>query len=170
MFVGFVTLSGTINFGVVFKNSSRVPTNPSNTPSFRVYGNAGLQTGGTGTLTTKDTGVITGATNAAPIVITSASHGLNTGTSVTISGVAGNTAANGTFICTRIDANTFSLQSSTGNAPYTSGGVWNVSGLYNCSITPTSGNGYAQGGVYTVVASAVVGGNQQSQLFTFGVI
>src|SRR5262249_36588531 len=40
---------------------------------------------------------ITGASNAAPIVITSNSHGLSTGQKVFISGVGGNTAANGTW-------------------------------------------------------------------------
>ncbi len=62
---------------------------------------------------------ITGATNAAPIVITSNAHGLNTGDVVTISGVLGNTNANGSWSITRIDADTFSLVTSRGNAGYT---------------------------------------------------
>jgi len=67
---------------------------------------------------------VTGATNASPIVVTSTGHALNTGDAVSISGVAGNTAANGTFTVTKVDANTFSLNGSTGNAAYTSGGTW----------------------------------------------
>ena len=67
---------------------------------------------------------VTGATNASPIVVTSTGHALNTGDAVAISGVAGNTAANGTFTVTKIDANTFSLNGSTGNGAYTSGGTW----------------------------------------------
>jgi hypothetical protein len=74
-------------------------------------------------------GGITGASNAAPIVITSNSHGLATGQKVSISGVLGNTAANTTasnpqWAITVIDANTFSLNGSTGSAAYTSGGTW----------------------------------------------
>ena len=67
---------------------------------------------------------VTGATNASPIVVTSTGHALDTGDAVAISGVAGNTAANGVFTVTKIDANTFSLNGSAGNAAYTSGGTW----------------------------------------------
>ena len=66
---------------------------------------------------------ITGATNANPIVITSAAHGLTNGDSVVISGVLGNTNANGTKTVTVVNANTFSI-ATAGNAAYTSGGVW----------------------------------------------
>ncbi len=65
---------------------------------------------------------ITGATNAAPIVITAASHGYATGNTVTITGVGGNTAANGTWVITVLTTNTFSLNGSIGNGAYTSGG------------------------------------------------
>src|SRR5207237_8013472 len=40
-------------------------------------------------------GSITGATTASPILITSAGHGLISGTQITVNGVQGNTAANG---------------------------------------------------------------------------
>jgi prepilin-type N-terminal cleavage/methylation domain-containing protein len=71
------------------------------------------------------TGVgITNASNASPIVITSTGHNLSTGAQVFISGVAGNTNANGYFTITYVDPNNFSLNGSTGNAMYTSGGTW----------------------------------------------
>lgn len=63
---------------------------------------------------------ITGATNANPIVITANGHGLQTGDTAVIHSVQGNTAANGTWTVTRVDANTFSLNGSTGNGAYTS--------------------------------------------------
>ena len=66
---------------------------------------------------------ITGATNATPIVITTAAHGMVTPDVVTIAGVGGNTAANGTWIITRLTATTFSLRGSVGNGAYTSGGT-----------------------------------------------
>ena len=71
------------------------------------------------------TAPITGATSANPIVITATAHGFTTGDQVQISGVLGNTTANGTFSITVIDANSFSLNGadgSTSNA-YTSGGT-----------------------------------------------
>ncbi len=68
---------------------------------------------------------ITNATNANPVVITtSTSHKLLTGDSVTISGVTGNTAANGTFKVTVTDKNTFSLDDAAGNGTYKSGGAF----------------------------------------------
>jgi hypothetical protein len=66
---------------------------------------------------------ITAASNATPIVVTSAAHGLSTGDPVTVASVGGNTAANGDFVVTRIDANSFSLDGSVGNGAYTSGGT-----------------------------------------------
>lgn len=83
-----------------------------------------------GTTWASRSGVITGATNAgvSPIVITSANHGLATGNQVLITGVGGNTNANGTFIITVVDANSFSLNGSTGGpANYTTGGTWTYS-------------------------------------------
>lgn len=68
--------------------------------------------------------LITGATNATPIVITSAAHGLATGDYVAIAGVGGNTAARGTFQVTVTGTNTFSLDDSVGNGTYTRGGRW----------------------------------------------
>ena len=66
---------------------------------------------------------ITNATNASPIVITATGHGLTTGKEISIRGVLGNTAANVTnHTVTVIDANSFSLNGTTGNGGYTSGG------------------------------------------------
>jgi hypothetical protein len=70
------------------------------------------------------TGVVAGATNATPIVITDVAHGLVTGDHVTVASVGGNTAANGTWIVTRVTADTFSLNGSVGANDYTSGGTW----------------------------------------------
>lgn len=61
----------------------------------------------------------------APIVITTTStQGLVDGDQVTVSGVQGNTAANGTFAITVVDATTFTLNGTTGNGDYLSGGQW----------------------------------------------
>lgn len=70
------------------------------------------------------TGAITNATNAAPIVVTSAGHGLATNDFVRVAEVGGNTAANGDWQIIVVDANTFSLNGSTGNGAYTAGGRW----------------------------------------------
>ena len=77
---------------------------------------------------TPDEASITGATNASPIVVTSASHSFKENAVVLISGVQGNTAANGVWRATNVAANTFELydisgNASVGNGAYTTGGT-----------------------------------------------
>lgn len=65
---------------------------------------------------------ITGATNASPVVV-AGSHSFNTGDSVTIIGVLGNTAINGNWVVTKVDSTHFSADGSVGNGTYASGGT-----------------------------------------------
>jgi hypothetical protein len=87
------------------------------------------------------------ATNASPIVVTgSGNHNLVNGDSVTISGVLGNTAANGTWVVTKTAGNQFSLNGSTGNGTFTGGGLvlgpdLSISGSGQMS-GPSGGSGY----------------------------
>jgi len=67
---------------------------------------------------------ITNATNATPIVVTTAvAHNLATGDQVVIGSVGGNTNANGTWIATVTGATTLFLYGSAGNGAYTTGGT-----------------------------------------------
>jgi len=67
--------------------------------------------------------VITGATDTAPIVISSANHGLQTGDSALVQDVVGTVNANGFWVVTRIDNVDVSLDGSSGvGTPYISGG------------------------------------------------
>lgn len=69
---------------------------------------------------------ITGATNATPIQITTASsHGLANGDFVTVRGVLGNTAANGTFTISGASGSVFTLDGSVGNGAYVASGQLN---------------------------------------------
>jgi hypothetical protein len=76
-------------------------------------------------------GSIIGATNASPIVITSASHGLTTGQTIGITGQQGNTAANGVWKITSLTVDTFSLDGSVGN------GDWTMSAVPSMTVTAT---------------------------------
>ena len=67
---------------------------------------------------------VTGASNASPIVITSAAHGLSTGDTVTLVSVGTNTAANARYKVTVVSSSTFSLDGSTGNGTYSTGGTF----------------------------------------------
>lgn len=78
-------------------------------------------------LAKRGTGRITAATQADPVVITSASHGLSTGDLIQISRIVGMTELNNrSFRVTVVDSNSFSLDDEDGSAhtAWTSGGVW----------------------------------------------
>lgn len=71
---------------------------------------------------------ITGATNATPVVVTVAAHGYETGDTVYIAGVLGNTAANGYRIVEVTGVNTFAITDLdgidvAGSGAYTAGGT-----------------------------------------------
>lgn len=86
------------------------------------FGNFALSSDTTATLTAS---TVTG-NGVSPIQIsTTASNALVTGQTVVISGVLGNTAANGTFVITVLNNTTFTLNGSTGNGTYISGGTIN---------------------------------------------
>jgi phage-related baseplate assembly protein len=68
--------------------------------------------------------VITAATNASPIAVTtSTAHGLTSDDVVLIAGVLGNTASNGAWTVQVTGASSFTLDGSTGNGVWTSGGI-----------------------------------------------
>ena len=125
--------------------------------------------GGTGSASFMDTGTVTGASNAAPIVITSSGHHLSTGMKVTTEDIGGNTAANATTTIIVLTSDTFSLDGTTGNGAYTSGGTWKVTGLYKIAITPTGANGFAAGEFYDVFVTMTISGNAVVQGFRLGV-
>jgi hypothetical protein len=153
--LGDVDLGDTLIAAVVITDSSGTPKDPAVPPVFRVYGEGpGPMPNGLGSLSKLDTGVVSAASNATPIVVTTTlAHGMQTGDKVTIAGVLGNTAANGDFSVTRISPTTFSLDSSSGNGPYTSGGTTHLTGLYAISLPASSGNGYDSGRSYRVLVA-----------------
>lgn len=66
---------------------------------------------------------ITAATNASPIVITTAAHGRTANDTILVENVGGNTNADGTWKITVPLATTMGLLTSSGNAAWTSGGT-----------------------------------------------
>lgn len=80
---------------------------------------------------------ITNTTNATPIVVTATGHGLVTGDAISISGITGNTNANGYFRITKLSADTFSLQN------YSTGA--NIAGNGAHGGTPVAVTGIVQG-------------------------
>lgn len=168
MYLGIGIMDEELGSSVLTTNGDGAAENASSAPAYRVYGPSGLVEAGS-LSTYKDTGSITGATNASPIVITSTSHGLTNGTRVTVTGVGGNTAANGTFLVANKTDNTFELAGSTGNGAYTSGGTWNVAGIYELSLTPTEAGGYAQGENYVLLVTYSISGSTFAKEYGFTV-
>lgn len=78
---------------------------------------------------------ITGASNAEPVKITATAHGLSNGDWVNITGVTGNSAANGTWKVTIVDDDNFSLNNSSANGNYVSGGTFTYS-LFTMEFQP----------------------------------
>lgn len=167
-YLGMVALGSAIRGIVQFRNASDTPLEPTTT-AYRVYG-ASASALATGTLAQKDTGVITGATNASPIVVTSNGHGLSLNTRVTVASVGGTTAANGDWQISAVTSNTFTLSGSTGNGAYTSGGTWSLTGLWEVNFTPTLGAGFAAGSNYLIQVTATVDSVVKSCLLGFTVV
>lgn len=67
--------------------------------------------------------LISGVTNPTAIDVTVVNHGLKTGEKVRITGVGGNTAANGTFLVTVVSANVLRLNGVTGTTTFTQNGL-----------------------------------------------
>lgn len=169
MYLGMVALDSELSAVLMVRNSSSVPVQADSAPSIRVYGESGDAIG-LATLSSKDSGSVTGATNASPIVITSSDHGLQNGQRVTITGVGGNTAANTTATVANKTDNTFEMAGVAGNGDYTSSGTWVVTGLYSISLTPTLAGGFASGNSYSIIANYVVSSTSYVQVFTFTVL
>lgn len=166
-FIGFFDLDETLDAPVNITGGTGAPSDPSVAPNFRVYNGSALMNSGTGNLSKLDTGAVTNATNATPIVVTSVAHGLKTGNRATLSGVGGNTAANGDWPVTRVTDDTFSLDGSAGSAPYTSGGTWHVTGLYQLEISLASGDGYEVGETYFAVVTWIVSAVTYAKTISF---
>ena len=151
-------------------NGNSIVLAPAATPTYRGHSPSGPMESVYGSAARLGSGAaITGATNATPIVVTAANHGLITGDVVVVSGALGNTAANGTFTVTVADANTFSLNGSTGNGAYTGGGAFSIFGLWAVTLDVTVANGYLEGDNYTLEVTYANSGNTYKQLLRFSV-
>lgn len=170
MFCGFFDENEDVILQFLTDDTNHAPTDPDAAPTFRVFGTSGALAGGTGTAAKAESGSLSGATNASPIVVTTtADHGLPTGAYVKIASVAGNTAANGNFFITNVSATTFSLDGSTGNGAYTSGGTWQTLGLWKITLTGSILSSLEAGQTYTVILTWQVSGVAREKVLTFTV-
>ena len=87
--------------------------------------------------------LISGATNATPIVITvAANSGLKTGDRIAIAGITGNTGANGVWTLEAVTATTFRLLGSVGNGTY--GGTPRCAQVFDSTPTMKGHTGVLQ--------------------------
>lgn len=146
-----------------------VPANPASNPAYRIYDGGSLVQNGTGFLTPADAGNVTGANTSSPITITSVAHGLTTGTIVTLKNIGGQVGANGTFAIVRLTDDTFQLTGSTSVSAYTSGGTWQVAGLYLLEVDLQPGSGFDVGGTYQVLVNWTEGSDELAAMYYFSV-
>ena len=168
-FAGLVQLGSTLDVVVIAKNTSNVPTDADTFPTYRIYGPAGFLAAGS--LSFKDTNVITNAPPASPTVYTCNGHNLSVGQLVTVTGVGGNTAANASAAVTAVTTNTFTTATdSHSSGAYTSGGTFHANGVYDFNYTPTIANNFASGTAYSVFVIGLFSTVSQSvDNFTFQV-
>lgn len=169
MFEGFADEATAFSFLVQAIDETEAPVDADAVPTWRCYGQNGLVASGSGSAAFAESGNLSGATNANPIVVTTtANHGITTGQPVKISGVLGNLAANGSFIATYLSNTTFSIPA-TGNGAYTSGGAWHSTGLYRVTLAGSILSSLEAGKTYTVVVTYAVGGDVKTEVHTFTV-
>lgn len=170
MFCGFFDENEDVILQFLTDDSAHAPVDPDAAPTYRVFGTTGALSGGDGTAALAESGSISGATNASPIVVTTAAaHGLPTGAYVKVASVGGNTAANGSFFVTGLSSTTFSLDGSTGNGAYTSGGTWKTLGLWKITLTGAVLASLEAGQTYTVVVTWQVSSAAREKVLTFTV-
>lgn len=167
-FVGYCVLGDTYRDFLQVADAAGAPYEPDAAPAYRVYGPQGVLASVQGTMTLAHTGVVTAASNANPVVVTSAAHGLTSGTKVRVQGVGGNTNANGLFAVTRLSADTFSLPVA-GNGAYTSGGTWQVAGLYQAAVACLGGSGFEAGESFKLFYSWLATGSPRHTIHRLGV-
>lgn len=167
IFVGFFEQGDTFYAPLLVRDTGLSPIDADSPPIFRVYGPTGILLGVTGACTLLDTGPITNATNASPVVYTCPNHGLTSGFVVTVAGIVGNTGANGAGVVTVVDANTFTVAGRNGTGAYVSGGQWHMTGLYTYTFPATASNGFEAGVLYVTVLEGSAAGVQFSYTQTF---
>jgi hypothetical protein len=168
MYLGLFEIDTTLSAPVLLEVAS-VPANPASNPAYRIYDGGNLIQNGTGFLTPADAGDVEGANTSSPITITSVAHGLVTGNIVTVKNVGGQTGANGTFAVTRLTDDTFQLIGSTTVSAYTSGGTWQVAGVYLLEVDLQPGSGFDVGGTYQVLVNWTEGSDELAAMFYFAV-
>lgn len=170
MYQGFIDADegGTLIFQL--RTSAGAPVEPDSAPKFKIVGPSGIINGSSsfGSASSLESGTVTNATNTTPIQLTLtpvSSNPVAVGQSITVSGVNGNTGANGTFILSATNPPT--LTGSVGNGAYTNGGVWKTTGLYKVTITSTQG--MTPGQTYSCILTWLEGGVQRSLQASFTV-
>ncbi len=161
-----LALTGTNSY-LSFIVSKITPTNQAARPFLESFANQPT------TAATSATGIVAnvsaGASNT--VRITSVNHGLTTGDVITIDNVLGATEANGTFVVTVVDPDTFDLQGTVfGTVGYIGGGSWmkgTITGASNAGpivITTSSTTGLANGDLVRV--EGILGNTAANGLFT----
>lgn len=96
----------------------------------------------------------TNGSNASPIVVTAAAHGLSTGNGITIANVTGNTNMNGTFLAVVQSASTYNLMSPSSLTLINGNGTFGGSPTISVAWPTTPGEQVSDGTVIWVCLSS----------------
>jgi hypothetical protein len=169
MFLGFIDEATPATLYFDTADLTGLPLGADAPPTFRTFGQSGPIAAAVGAATAAQAGAVTNATNATPVVVTAAAHGLATGSVVLLTGVGGNGGANGSFTVTVVDANTFSLNGSAGAGAYTAGGSWTLVGLWKLLLAGSAIAALEAGKTYTLVVSWAYLGALRVRRYTLSV-
>lgn len=107
------------------------------------------ETGGTMPSLSANTQNITHVTTGTPNVVSVTGHGFATGNQVIISGVTGNTTANGTWTVGTVSTNTFQIVGTSGGSAYTGGGTCSLLNGTKCTLMAVWGGRIVLSGLPT---------------------
>jgi hypothetical protein len=104
--------------------------------------------------------------NATPISINISSHAFNTGDTVVVTSVVGNTAANGTWEITVTDSNNFTLNGSSGSGTTTTAGFTRLRNNTRVKLSTAVTQNIASTGLRTAAWTSAGGANVVTSLLT----
>lgn len=173
--IGFVTAGDDLLIPLLTRASETlVVASADALPSYVIYdadGTNQVVAGGSGTFALRHSGTVSGCVTSGGLIriTTTSSHGLVTGQVVDVASVGGVAAATGTWPITVVDSTKFTLDGSTFSGTYTSGGTWQVTGLY-VAVHEIDDAEYVAGKTYQIVCTYLNDGDPMADVLYFTVV
>ncbi len=162
MFLGFFDEMAAASFVAPLTDGDHGPISPDAAPVLVLYGADG-PLAGTSEGEPAQEGAVTAISTAAPAVVTSAAHGLQTGQAVEL---VGTTARDGFYLATVLSADTFSLDGTTAGSAQAAVGSWRSAGVWRFDLPTAALPSLAAGSTYTAAVTYAVADAPKIDLHT----